>query len=392
MVCHYFHRFVALVAVFVWILAAKGQEDAEDSPHRPGLVATYSAAVQSVVRTDEIVAFDWQDAACDSRLPAGEFSANWHGRLWAQGAGVYRLACFAQGEVELKLAGKTVISGRATQPQWLESEPLTLEFDYHPLELTFRKTQPTAQCSLFWSGPDFRLEPIPARFLLHDRDSRRADVAPAIDFQRGRQLAAALRCAACHQDPAASHSPAPALDRLSGNIHQPWLVEWLTSHTANDSKASPRRMPDLGINRQEAEAIAAWLLREPPEKAEPKKFEQKEAKAAKDDSKAKKSKKGKADEQPRPSAEAGERLILTRGCLACHKLGEYGESGLFGGGDLTELASKRPADFLVRWLEDPAAINRHHRMPQFKLTPDEITSLSLWATQRRRSAIVLRAD
>src|SRR5439155_15189981 len=120
--------------------------------------------------------------------------------------------------------------------------------------------------------------------------------------------------------------------RLSGNVQQTWLVEWLTSHggAAGDDKAL-RRMPDLAIAKPEAEAIAAWLLRMSPDKSEQKSNEQKETKATKSDSAkkadAKGSKKGR-EEKPKPSVEEGERLVLTQGCLACHKLGQLGESGL----------------------------------------------------------------
>src|SRR5436190_4359033 len=323
-------------------VAAGADEDDDDSPYTPGLVATYALDASSVTRIDEVVAFDWQDATCDPRLPTGELKAAWRGRLWARSAGTHRLSCFTQGDVEIKLAGKTVISGRTDQPQWLTSPPLDLEFDYHPLEITFRRTQPRGQLALFWSGPDFRLEPVPERALVHEREQH-----PATDFERGRQLAAALRCAACHVDRAAAVMPAPALDRLSGNVHESWLIDWLSSHegrpptpsgpaareaftsaAANEQSKSPRRMPDLAMTKPEAEAVAAWLLREPAAKNETKKNEQK---ATKEEGKSKKSeaksgKKSKGEERPKPSAELGERLVLMSGCLACHQLGQLGES------------------------------------------------------------------
>ncbi|HZN35886.1 MAG TPA: c-type cytochrome, partial [Pirellulaceae bacterium] len=347
-------------------LPANAQEEAdEENPYRPGLVATYSAAGLAATRLDETVAFDWQDAAPDPRLPAGEFSAIWRGRLWAQADGKYQLLCFAQGSVEVKLAGKTVLTGQAESPQWLSSQPLELTFDRHELEITYRRSGPRGQLALFWTGPEFRLEPIAARFLAHNKER-----SPSSEFERGRQLAAALRCAACHRDQSASVTPAPALDRLSGNVHEAWLVDWLSNHAAG---SSPRRMPDLGLTRDEAAAVAAWLLREPATKVEVKLPADRPAKA-----KSKNGKKKGEEEPPKPTAGEGQRLLLTRGCLACHQLGELGESGLFGGGDLTKLAEKRPADFLIHWLSDPAAINRSHRMPQFTFTPDELKSLDLW--------------
>src|SRR4051812_33912261 len=98
-----------------------GQEDSEDSPYRAGLVATYTASGKSVSRTDEVVAFDWQDAACDRRLPTGPFEAVWRGRLWTKSVGSHRLHCYVQGDVRIELAGETVIQGTAQQPQWLTS-------------------------------------------------------------------------------------------------------------------------------------------------------------------------------------------------------------------------------------------------------------------------------
>ena len=124
------------------------------------------------------------------------------------------------------------------------------------------------------------LEPIAARYLIYDRDQ-----SPNTEFERGRQLAAALHCAACHRDEAASVTPAPALDRLSGNVHEAWLVEWLQSHAA-DAKQPLRRMPDFSLLKDEATAIAAWLLREPAVKVEVKLPDERAAKA--------KSKSGKA--------------------------------------------------------------------------------------------------
>ena len=200
----------ALIVMAAVLSLVRAQEDDEDSPYRPGLTATYAVGGHSVARIDETIAFDLRDAACDPRLPPGGFSAVWRGRLWARGAGSYRLLCYGQGEVEIKLAGKTVVAGKAEQPQWLTSQPLDLDFDYHALEISFHKTGPTAQLALFWSGPDFRLEPVPARALLHDRAQ-----SPSSSFERGRQLATVLRCAACHRDSAASVTPGRLLTRSS---------------------------------------------------------------------------------------------------------------------------------------------------------------------------------
>lgn len=375
-----------LLAALATARVVSAQQE-EENPFLPGLVASYASENSVAKRTDEVIAFDWQTASPDPRLPSGSFTANWRGRLMTTPPGKYKLHCFVQGRVQLTLASKIVVSGRAEQPQWMVSEELELPFDRHPLEIEFEKTNAAAQLLLCWSGPGFSLEPISERFLLHDR----ADALPN-SFERGRQLAAALRCGACHKDETAV-TPAPALDRLSGNIQEGWLIEWLSAHQATGDREAAgthalRRMPEFGLNRDEATAIAAWLLREPALEIEVKQNEQKITKGTKEGEK-KSAKKGKGDgkeEKPKPSAEQGERIVLSRGCLACHQWGTLGESGLFGGGDLTGLFNKRSPDFLLRWLENPGAINRAHRMPLFTFTSDEAQSLKLWAEERSRAA------
>jgi mono/diheme cytochrome c family protein len=348
--------------------------DDEESPRKPGLVATYTAdGGRSATRIDETLAFDWQTAPPDERLPAGGFAAVWRGRLWSQTPGIHRLHVYVQGEVSVKLGGKEIVAGSCKEPQWFSSEPRDLPFDYHLLEIAYRKLGEQAHVALYWSGPNFVLEPVPERFLFHDRTE-----SPTPAFERGRQMAAALRCEACHRNADAAAAslamPAPALDKLSGNISREWLVEWLSGK--GDREEVVRRMPHFGMERDEAAAIAGWLLQLG--KVE---VEQKDAKNAKIGT----DKSQKSEKLSKPSGEQGERLFLTLGCLACHQHGDLGESGLFGGGDLTSIAAKRPAGFFDRWLADPASLNKHHRMPVFALSADERASLSLWLA--RQSAV-----
>ncbi len=117
-------------------------------------------------------------------------------------------------------------------------------------------------------------------------------------------------------------------------------------------------MPHLGLSAAEARDIAVYLLAKS------------EATA---NSEAKVSPPANAGD-----AAAGAILFATVGCLACHRVGELGTSGPFGGGDLTQVAAKRPADFFERWLADPAAINRHHRMPVFRMDDAERGNLAAY--------------
>jgi mono/diheme cytochrome c family protein len=375
--------------------SSTAQDENEEQPYLPGLPASYADADRREARRlDDAIAFDWGRGLPDQRLRQAPFTARWRGLLWVRDTGDYRLHVFATGEVEIRLAGQTVIARQQLKEAWAVSDPLPLAFDRHPLEVDFRQTEPSARIALFWSGPQFSLEPIPPRHLMHDRKETIAG-----DFERGRLLAAALRCAACHGgvDSNGAAMPAPSLTNLGGNLRPDWLSGWLmdaghasAGEDSTPDKATPpvvRRMPAFGLSRDDAAAITAYLV--PPMKApslEPKvpATNGKRSKGA--------TGKKKEDEPASPNAKQGERLFLTMGCLACHQLGPLGESGLFGGGDLTAVANKRPTEFFARWLADPAAINRQHRMPVFDLTADERTSLSLFlAQQSKRSAPIAKA-
>jgi menaquinol-cytochrome c reductase cytochrome b/c subunit len=64
------------------------------------------------------------------------------------------------------------------------------------------------------------------------------------------------------------------------------------------------------------------------------------------------------------SYNAGKAVVAQSGCLACHKIGENGNSG--PGPDLTHIASRLPAQGIARTLVNPTA-----PMPSFKNLPPQ---------------------
>lgn len=343
-----------------------GQADEEDL--REGLVASYrheDGDGQGLVahRVDRRLAFDWGRGAPDPRLPAGSFHAQWRGYLMSQATGQYRLHAYLQGDVTVKLAGQTVLRQRTGAPAWRASEPLELPFDWHPLEIDFKSDgNGDARLSLFWSGPGFGLEPISPARLFHEPAE-----TPAEGFERGADLAAALRCAACHELPGGSAVAAPALDRLAGSLSREWLVEWLGASHADDTETldvTERRMPHFRLQAGDAEALAAYLLAEEP---------------VADQAASPSPPKSKLKE---PSAERGRQLLLTSGCLACHELDSLGTAGMWSGGDLARIGEKRTPSFFLAWLSDPRSVNRSHRMPPVDLSEQERVDLAAYLAVR----------
>jgi len=67
--------------------------------------------------------------------------------------------------------------------------------------------------------------------------------------------------------------------------------------------------------------------------------------------------------------EAGKKVVAQSGCLACHKIGENGNSG--PGPDLSRIASRLPRQGIARTLVNPTA-----PMPSFKnLPPKKFTAI-----------------
>jgi mono/diheme cytochrome c family protein len=338
----------------------------EEEPFLPGLVATFrDARGNTAKRLDHQLAFHWGQVSPDPRLETGAFRATWQGRILVAPRGAYRFFAFGTGEIELKIAGRVVLARQTVQAGWLASEPVELSGDYHPLELSFRRTGSDAQLMLLWSGPDFGLEPIPPRSLFHPRETKIEG-----DFERGRLLAQVLRCGRCHGDEPAPPA-APALDHLSGNLSREWLAEWLRAGEQTATQRSPRRMPAFGLSEVQAKAIADWLLK--PRASEPR---------------------ASASDPQSPLADArgsdraikhGERLFMSLGCLACHTWRDLGASGWLGGGDLTHIADKRPPRFFAAWLAESSRLNRDHRMPVFQLSEEERAALSLFLSAQKAS-------
>jgi mono/diheme cytochrome c family protein len=365
-----FTRFAVLVA---WTIAfcpapSFAQEGSDDEPFLLGLLASFhDEDGHSASRLDHQLAFPWGEGRPDPRLSSGEFHASWQGQLLVTKRGDYRFYLFGSGEMELKIAGRVAVARQVARNGWLKSPALALAADFQSIELSFRRKEKAARLMVLWSGPDFGMEPIPPHVLFHPRDK-----PVGRDFERGQLLAQVLRCGSCHADGPAPRL-APALDRLNGNVARGWLVRWLAAgdharpvradRPDEGEPLSPRRMPDFGFSNTQAEAVADWLLsskeRERSMPAAP--LEEKPRKKA-----------------PKPDAKTGERLFLTLGCLACHTWGDFGASGWLGGGDLTHIAEKRPADFFSAWLTDPARLNSDHLMPIFSLSGDERTSLALF--------------
>ncbi len=316
-------------------------------------------------RIDADIAFDWGRASPDPRVPAGLFSVRWRGRLFVRIPGTYHFHLFQAGRSRLSI-GPMSLDADNPSAGWTKSDAIELDFGYQTLTLEYRTSEVGGRVGLYWSGPGFELEPVPGRVLFHDKTP-----TGVTQSARGHDLVRAYRCDHCHSIRSDGRSaPAPALTHIKGTLEPAWLRNWLASPTKVLAHA---RMPDFALADDEVDAIAAYLTA-----------------------------RSETFNPPRPGrkkgdAASGERLFVSRGCLACHTIDSIGTEGSFSGGDLSRVATKRSPATLRRWLSDPAAINVDHRMPTFKLSREEIEHLVVYLSglgdrpatnnDRRRSVV-----
>lgn len=186
------------------------------------------------------------------------------------------------------------------------------------------------------------------------------DMGP--NLAKGLAMFEVLGCHGCHPAEGFNDLPrvGPELTRIATKVEPAWMVEWIQNP---QGYLRHTRMPNFGLSREEATAIAAYLL----DRSEP------------DPPVA-----GRFD--PRASPEKGKELFETVGCLACHTMRAVFEErvprtfsrvvGRDFAPDLSQAAVKiKDPEWLFRWLKNPKAIRPHSAMPSLRLTDAEASAL-----------------
>lgn len=345
-----------LLAGLLLCVCCPGAIRAQDDELTQGLLAEFHSGVtgQTVHKVDDIVSEQWAGAPGDALLPPGPFSARWSGQLLVRDDAAYTFHLFVQGRADVFVEGERVLAADAAGPQWVSSTPVELEFGFRKLRVEYSRTTADGEVHLYWSSPRFPLEPVPAHLLYRDED----DINPQRDAriaaeEQGRQLFDAHRCNRCHRRAGEPLSPpGPDLTHVAAGTDAGWLIQKLRSQHAT---AAGDRMPAFGFNDDEARALAAYLRHA----SQP--LDLPEVPAPKTD--------------PKKPPPPGDLLLNSLGCLACHRLLEVGESGPFGGGELTGVGAKRSRAWLYAQLTNPTSINAHARMPVFELSEIERVQL-----------------
>ncbi len=180
-------------------------------------------------------------------------------------------------------------------------------------------------------------------------------VPEASKLTQGKVLFGQLGCSGCHL--ALGYDDAkkvgPELDR----IHEKTTLDWMARWIKDPKSLSPTtRMPQFKITEDEAKSVAHYLASlggSVPMTAEEKAVL------------------GKG------SPEEGKRLVKDLACIACHKIGEEGETFA---PNLSHVGNKVRPEWIYRWLKNPREYLPHGKMPNMRLKDEEIAHLVSYLT------------
>jgi len=352
-----------------------GPIDVELENLRPGLIAHYRSLKGHDAQLDRIDArptFYLGHSSPHPRIPPGPFEIAWRGVLHIKDSSPIMFDAYVCGELLIEIDGVRVLDGRGENEtaQLRSREGLKRPAGLHRLKIRYRSlADRPARLQIWWQGPSFTREPIPAWHFKHLAAEVPAAVVQEQLVDKGRRLAGRLGCARCHGNAfpgVAEPPPGPALADLGSRVSRGWLLDWLADPAKVRADA---RMPALfGADRQgfvERWVLADHLLGSAPE-ARPVK--------------------------PAADHRMGRRRFVELGCAACHFLPdvERSEQPDFSRTALVGLPERLPADKLAAFLANPHSRYPDGRMPRLPIAPQTARDLSayllLWSKPAPKKA------
>ncbi len=195
------------------------------------------------------------------------------------------------------------------------------------------------------------------------------DIAAVI---RGERLVNQYKCLRCHQVRGQGGSEGPDLSTVGSR--RDWV--WTYAHLLNPQAMSPgSTMPDYPLTGDEARDMTAYLLtlRGPDGEVHDRRFlPQSPAPPALAARQVAEEVALRGLENIPAPVYRGETLFWGAGCGNCHAIGRRGGEV---GPALTYIGRSRDAEWLERWLKDPAAVVPGARMPRSYLNERQIRAL-----------------
>src|SRR6476659_10043362 len=152
---------------------AAGPLDLEPEDLKPGLVAEYRSAADAkatVTRIEPKPAFTLGRSSPHPRIPPGPFEVTWTGVVSIRDPGPIAFSAFVGGDLSVTVDGTVVLTGHGPTDtsRVVARESIAREPGYYRLTVRYRsQADVPARLQLWWEGPSFAREPVPAWRLGH---------------------------------------------------------------------------------------------------------------------------------------------------------------------------------------------------------------------------------
>jgi mono/diheme cytochrome c family protein len=352
------------------IVTLAGAAEVDPDALRPGLITHYSARGGSFHQLEPLPAVNLaKDESPHPRVTADRGDYQWDGYLNVVRAGVYQFDAVIRGSVQVTIAGKECFNAESMDdgPRSVAGAAVKLDAGFQPLSIRFTRMPGVGRLELFWRGPGFAREPLPADVLLHLPTSRPERFAWALEYDRGRFLVEEHGCVNCHAPTAEkpfgsmlTNRKGPDLSKVGSRAYASWLDRWLADpKKLRPNTTMPSLFDDSELGRAERYAAVRYLasLGGP-------------LKPSMDDFK------------PR-SVDAGKALFDSIGCAVCHTAQNPAPAAMHGRWNypLDPLGSKTTVKSLTNYLLNPLAVDPSGRMPDMKLNPKEAEIIARYLCQ-----------
>jgi cbb3-type cytochrome oxidase cytochrome c subunit len=285
------------------------QDENDQSPWRPGLIAEYRSDERTVTRIDHRLSFLLRPFEAPQYLiPADQWTVEWTGAIDVRVPGRYRFGASVLGRFRLTIQGTPVLnvdSGDSPVPVNRQGDPIDLPFGPARITASFSKGKGRgAALRLHRQLPDGFEESILPTALMHELSEETPALGAWRQIEAGTALIAQKSCLACHVWNAAAAEHAglmPAWARPFNGMTNRYPREWLMNWIRDPGLIGPHAgMPRLftGTESDHIDLVAAVEFLSP-------------AKTHTNEDEV---------QPPVPTTISGRTIFSKSGCIACHAL------------------------------------------------------------------------
>jgi mono/diheme cytochrome c family protein len=328
----------------------------------PGLVLELKAPGEDAIRDARVarlIALHVPAGQTTSTmLPPGPLAARWRGGINLKFRDRYAFVAQGRGEVKLTVNGEVALESSGEDLSLVTGPTIRLNKGYNSITVDYvSPAEGDATFRLYWLGKEFLPEPLPPSALVHERAEavlpRHALIA------EGRCLFVSLRCIRCHADQAPPTGElaqdAPALDGIGSRLDERWMARWISGpRSIRGDAAMPALFAPRADVSDDVRDIAAYLATLGTPMTE-------------------------AEDVPAEAAQRGEERFTALGCIACHTMPDVVQADAeHARTSLAHVAGKYSSASLRAYLKAPAQHYQWTRMPDFRLTEEEIADLAAY--------------